>query len=72
MLHMLQWLYTYVASFYPNVSSVFARRILQVCLFGCYISFTHMLQVFNLDVVYVLQWFSSIFHVFLQVFQVHV
>jgi hypothetical protein len=28
--------------------------------------------VFYLDVVYVLQWFSSVFHVFLQVFQMHV
>jgi hypothetical protein len=38
---------------------------LQVCLFGCYICFTHMLQVFYLDVVYALQifqvFFSSVF-----------
>ena len=31
-----------------------------------------MLQVFYLDVAYVLQWFLSVFHMFLQVFQMHV
>jgi hypothetical protein len=39
-----------------------------VCLSECCICFTHMLQVFYLDVVYVLQWFSSIFpYVFMHV-----
>jgi hypothetical protein len=33
--------------------------MLQVRLFECCICFTHMLQVFYLDVAYVLQWFSS-------------
>ena len=31
-----------------------------------------MLQVFYLDVAYILQWFPSAFHVFLQVFQMNV
>jgi hypothetical protein len=35
--------------------------MLQVCLFRCYICFTHMLQVFYLDVAYVLQWFFQVF-----------
>jgi hypothetical protein len=39
----------------PNVSSVFFRRMLQVCLFRCCLCFIHILQVFYLDVVYVLQ-----------------
>jgi hypothetical protein len=29
----------------PNISSVF-RHMLQVCLSGCYICFSHILQVF--------------------------
>jgi hypothetical protein len=33
-----------------NVSSVFFRRMLQMCLFECCICFTHMLRVFYLDV----------------------
>jgi hypothetical protein len=32
--------------------------MLQVCLFGCYICFTHMLQVLYLDIVYVLHGFQ--------------
>jgi hypothetical protein len=46
---------------------LFFRRTLQVCLFGCCICFTYMLQVFYLDVAYILQWFSSVL-----VFQMHV
>jgi hypothetical protein len=58
---MLQWLYTYVTSFYSQcLICVFSRHMLQVCLFGCCICFTHMLQVFYLDVAYVLQWFSYV------------
>jgi hypothetical protein len=34
--------------------------MLQVCLYGCCICFTHMLQLFYLDVAYMLQWFSSV------------
>ena len=44
-------------AFVSNVLSVFSRRTLQVCLFGCCICSTHMLQIFYLDVAYVLQWF---------------
>jgi hypothetical protein len=32
-----------------NISSVFFRRMLQVCLFGCCICFTHIFRVFYLD-----------------------
>ena len=42
----------------PNVSSVFFKRMLQVCLFGC---FTHILQVFYPDVGCVLQWSFQVF-----------
>ena len=65
---MLQWLYTYVASF-CSLSSIFSRCMLQVCLFGCCICFTHMLQVFYLDVAYVLQWFLSVFRYFCKCFR---
>jgi hypothetical protein len=45
----------------PNVSFVFSRRMLQACLFGCCIYFTHMLQIFYLDVVYVYNSFQVFF-----------
>jgi hypothetical protein len=48
----------------PSVSSLFFRRMLQVCLSGCSIYFTHMLQVFYLDVTFV----CNSFKVFLSVF----
>jgi hypothetical protein len=51
-------LYTYVASFCSQCFIYFFRFMLQVCLFGCYIYFTHILQVFYLGVAYVLQWFQ--------------
>ena len=38
---------------------LFFIRMFQVCLFGCCICFIHMLQVFYLDVAYVLQCFSG-------------
>jgi hypothetical protein len=38
-----------------------SRRMLQACLFGCCIYFTYMLQVFYLDVAFVLQRFSCVF-----------
>jgi hypothetical protein len=47
---------------------LFSRRMLQVCLSGCCICFTHMLQVYYLDVAYV----CNVFQVFFQVFQMHV
>jgi hypothetical protein len=40
----------------PNISSVFGR-VLQVCLSGYWICFTHLLQMFYLDVAYILQLF---------------
>jgi hypothetical protein len=48
---------------------LFFRRMLQVCLFGCYICFTHMLQVFYLDLTYVLQWFQVFFRCFCKRFR---
>jgi hypothetical protein len=47
---------------------LFFRCRLQMRLFGCYIFFTHILQVFYLDVAYVLQCLFMCFQVFLQVF----
>jgi hypothetical protein len=64
-LHMLQWLYPYVANVRSQCFICFFRRTLQVCLSRCCICFTHMLQVFYLNVAYVLQWFFKCFiHVF--------
>ena len=40
---------------------LFFRCMLQVCLSGCCIYFTHMLQVFYLNVTYVLQWLFKCF-----------
>jgi hypothetical protein len=61
MLHMLQWLYTYVAKVHLQCFICFS----DVCCKHVYLNvgyvFTHMLQVFYLDVVYVLQRFSSVF-----------
>jgi hypothetical protein len=51
---------------------LFSRHMLQMCLFGCCIYLTRMLQVFYLDVVYVLQWLFMCFWVFLHVFKTHV
>jgi hypothetical protein len=65
MLHMLQWLYTYVASFCFQCFSCFSRLMLQVYLSECCTCFTHMFHVFYLDVAYILQWlfqaFSGVF-----------
>jgi hypothetical protein len=41
--------------------SFFCRRMLQVCLSGGCICYTHILQVFYLEVTYVCNEFSSIF-----------
>jgi hypothetical protein len=48
---------------YPKISTRH-RRMLQVCLFRCYICFTHMLQVFYIDVANVFQWVLSVFRCF--------
>jgi len=61
MLHMLQWLYTMLQRYVPNVSFVFSDILLQVCLTGCCIRYTHMLQVFYLDIAYVCNVFQ-VFH----------
>ena len=50
--------------FQRYVSSAFSGRMLQVCLSGCFICFTHTLHVFYLDVAYGCNGF--------QVFQKHV
>ena len=43
---------------FPNISSVFFRRMLQMCLSGCCICFTHILHVFYLDVAYICKGFQ--------------
>ena len=58
---MLQWLYTYVANVCSQCFIYFFRRMLQVCLSGCCIFYTHMLQVFYLDVTYVCNGFFKCF-----------
>jgi hypothetical protein len=45
----------------PNVSSIFFKVMLQLCLSRCCICFTHMLQVFYPDVAYVCNRFSCVF-----------
>ena len=75
MLHMLQWLYSYVASVLFQMFQMlqtFVAYVLSGCCirfthmfgsvsFGCCICFTHMLQVFHLDIAYVLQWLHTCF-----------
>jgi hypothetical protein len=51
---------------YVPMLNVFFRRMLQV-LSGCCICFTHILQVFYLDVAYVFAMVFKCFHVFVQV-----
>jgi hypothetical protein len=46
---------------------LFFRRMLQVCLSGCYICFTYMLQMFYLDVAYVCNGFQVFFMCFASV-----
>ena len=58
---MSQGLYTYVASVYTQCFICFFRRMLQVCLCRYCICFTHMLQVFYLDIAYVCNCFSCVF-----------
>ena len=50
----------------------FFRGMLQVCLSGCCICFIYMLQVFYFGCCVCLQWFQVFFHVFLQVFHIHI
>jgi hypothetical protein len=51
--HMLQCCTLMLQRSITNVSSVFLGHMLEVCLSECCICFTHMLQVFYLDVAYV-------------------
>jgi hypothetical protein len=60
---MLQWFVHVCCKRLFLMFHLFFRCMLQVCLSGCCICFTHMLQLFYLDVAYVLQLFSSVFHV---------
>jgi hypothetical protein len=50
---------------------MFFGRTLQVCLFGCCIYFTHMMQVFYLDVAHVCNGFQVFSGVFATI-QMHV
>jgi hypothetical protein len=45
----------------PTFHLFFRCMLLEVCLFGCCICFTHMLQVFYLDVTYVRNSFQGVF-----------
>jgi hypothetical protein len=64
MLYMLQWLYTYVNSM-SLIFHLFFRRMLQVCLFGyCIYSHTYVASILS-ECCVCLQWFSSVFQVFL-------
>jgi hypothetical protein len=56
-IHMLQ-------VFVPNVSTIFFQIICKCVYLDACICFTHMLQVFYIDVAYVCNCFSSVFHVF--------
>jgi hypothetical protein len=43
MLHIMQWLYSYVVNVYSQCFIHFFIHTLQACLCECYICFTHML-----------------------------
>ena len=70
---MLPWLYMYVASVLFQMFQLFQTYVVASVLSGCCICFTHMLQVFHLDVAYVFQWlhacFPGVFRRMLQLFQ---
>jgi hypothetical protein len=68
---MLQWLYKYVANVCSQCFIYFFKHMLQVCLSGCSISFTHVASV--LSRCYYVYNGSQVFQVFfLQVFRTHV
>ena len=70
MLHMLQCLYTYVASVYPQYFICFFKCMLRVCLSGCcYMFHTYVASVLSRCCVY-LQWFSSVSSIFRRMLQV--
>jgi hypothetical protein len=69
---MLQWLYTYVASICSKCFICFQTYVGNVFIWMLYM-FTHMLQVFYLDVAHAFAMtFQVFFHVFLHVFHMHV
>jgi hypothetical protein len=69
MLHMLQWLYMYVANVCSKCFIYFFRRKLHVRLSRCCICFTHMLQVFHLNIAHACNDFQVFFQVFCQYFR---
>jgi hypothetical protein len=64
---MLQWLYTYVANVCSQCFICVFRRMLQECLSECCICFTHMLEMFYVDVAYVCNGFKCFFRFFASV-----
>jgi hypothetical protein len=52
-----------------NVSSMFSDLLLQVCLYGYYIRFIHMMQVFYLDIEYVCNSYQVAFVYFCKCFR---
>jgi hypothetical protein len=69
MLHMLQWLYRYVARVCSKCFIYCFRRKLQVCLSRCCICFTHMLPIFYLDVAYACNDFQVFIRCFCKCFR---
>jgi hypothetical protein len=67
---MLQWI-RMLQVYVPSVSSVFSDVRCKCVYFDVIYVFTHMSQVFYLDVAYFLMTFMC-FQVFLQVFETHV
>jgi hypothetical protein len=59
-------------AFVPCVLSVFSDVCCKYVLFGCRICFTHILQVFYLDVAFVCNGFQVFFKLFLQVLYLRV
>jgi hypothetical protein len=55
----LQWLYKYVAMVCSQCFICVFRRMLQVFLSRYCICFTHMLQVFHVEVAYVFEWLHT-------------
>jgi hypothetical protein len=83
MLHMLQWLYTYISSVCSKCFICFRRMLcrfyksgsgcciyLQSVCFKCFRCFIRMLQVFYLDIVYVCNGYARVFWYFRRMLQV--
>ena len=65
--HVASGMFRVFQMFQRYVSSLFSERMLQVCLSGCCICFTHTLHVFYLDVAYGCSGFQVFFQVFSEV-----